>query len=329
MIPDLAFHQHYSRPVTDAKMVADRLATLMPKTQDFAVVGSPANFVSNKADVKINGMTLVALSHTPYRLDRIGCRFPEVWVPLHGMLTASDGDSRFQYGSDKAYFCASERRDVVTSTVSVVGFRFDMHRLNAVHAAMVGARVLGAIPLQTRTLQLDVNGVNFTALFLNALRQVDQLQSHPAVLEKLAIDDVFYRLLVGLLRPQLLLPVEAPDRTIGRAQKTISALCEFLQANLTKPIGLSQMEQISGLSARSLQYAFQKTYGMRPKEWLRQQRLHAARAMLQKPDQAIRITTLAYDFCFSSPSVFAHAYKMEFGETPSETLVRKHPIFRP
>ena len=143
------------------------------------------------------------------------------------------------------------------------------------------------------------------------------------MLEKLAADDVFYRLLAGLLMPETLLANDNTDRALGRSQKQISALCEFLQANLTKPIALTQMEQISGLSARSLQYAFQKSYGMRPKGWVRKQRLHAARAVLLKPDHAVKLTALAYEFCFPSPSVFSHAYQMEFGELPSETLNRK------
>ena len=169
MIPDLAFHNQTAHPVTNAKLVADRLVSLMPKAKDFSVLGSPAAFVSMKADVTINGMTLVAHSHSPYRLDREACRFPEIWIPLHGHVNAFDGEFRHSYGGDRAYFCTSDQRDVETSNVSVVGFRFDMHRLNAVHAAMVGARAPGAIPAQSRTLQLEVNGVSFRTLFLNAL----------------------------------------------------------------------------------------------------------------------------------------------------------------
>ena len=66
---------------------------------------------------------------------------------------------------------------------------------------------------------------------------------------------------------------------------------------------------------------------MRPKQWLSKQRLHAVRAVLEKPDQPIKLTALAYEFCFSSPSVFSRAYQMEFGELPSETLARKRAPF--
>jgi transcriptional regulator GlxA family with amidase domain len=36
--------------------------------------------------------------------------------------------------------------------------------------------------------------------------------------------------------------------------------------------------------------------------------------------EPVAITALAYDFCFASPSDFAHHYHQEFGELPSQTL---------
>ena len=102
----------------------------------------------------------------------------------------------------------------------------------------------------------------------------------------------------------------------------VAQLCEFFRANLKAPISLTEMGRRSGLSARVLQYSFQKAFGLRPKEWLRKQRLHAARAILLKPMQIISITARAYEFCFASPSDFAHRYKLEFGETPSDTIKR-------
>jgi transcriptional regulator GlxA family with amidase domain len=59
---------------------------------------------------------------------------------------------------------------------------------------------------------------------------------------------------------------------------------------------------------------------LRPKAWLRKQRLHAARAVLNDRSRKIKITSLAHDFCFHSPSEFAQHYLVEFGESPSETM---------
>jgi len=105
-------------------------------------------------------------------------------------------------------------------------------------------------------------------------------------------------------------------------QKEIMELCEWLNSRLTDVVSLTEMEQHSGLSARTLQYAFKSEFGARPTEWLRKQRLCAARDLLR--DQSIQktLTSLSYEFCFSSPSEFARFYKQEFGELPSQTARR-------
>lgn len=327
MVPDLVFHNHRAPSVTDVNLVGDRLSSLLPRLVDFSALGSKSAFVSRKADVEINGLKLVALSHTPYHLERIGCKFPEIWIPLSGELVASDGESQFRHGGDLAYFCNSERRDVETSTVSVIGFRFDMQRLNAVHRSMVGLRSAKDVRTHTRTFELTANGVSFLPLIQNILRQVDALQGDPRVLGNLAIDDSIYRLLAVILEPDILKDAAAPTGQSENTLKRISGLCEFLRANLAEPISLSEMENISGLSARSLQYAFQKAYGMRPKEWVKTQRLVAAHEILMRSGHYMKLTALAYDFCFPSPSAFSKTYKKQFGELPSETLARQRPRF--
>ena len=326
MVPDLVFHNHRAPSVTDVNLVGDRLSSLLPRLMDFSAIGSKSAFVSRKADVQINRLNLVALSHTPYRLERIGCKFPEIWIPLTGELVASDGQAQYRHGGDRAYFCNSERRDVETSTVSVIGFRFDMQRLNAVHRSMVGLRSGKDVRTDTRTFQLTANGVSFLPLIQNILRQVDALQGDARVLGNLGVDDSIYRLLATLLEPDILKD-PAPTGQGENSLKRISGLCEFLRANLAEPISLSDMEKISGLSARSLQYAFQKAYGMTPKEWVKIQRLHAAHAILVRSGDYVKLTALAYDFCFPSPSAFSQAYQKQFGELPSETLARKRPRF--
>ena len=83
------------------------------------------------------------------------------------------------------------------------------------------------------------------------------------------------------------------------------------------------MEQMSGLSSRVLQYSFKKHFGLRPKEWHRRERLHGARAALMRMDAGLKISSLAFDFGFPSASDFSHRYRQQFGELPSETMQRK------
>jgi transcriptional regulator GlxA family with amidase domain len=79
------------------------------------------------------------------------------------------------------------------------------------------------------------------------------------------------------------------------------------------------MEEISGLSARSLQLAFQKHFGMRPKQWVQHERLHEAYRIIKIGHEEMSMTELSYSLGFASPSLFAQAYRKKFGELPSMT----------
>ena len=94
-----------------------------------------------------------------------------------------------------------------------------------------------------------------------------------------------------------------------------------MRANLTEPINLTKMERISGLSARLLQYAFRRSFGLTPIEWLRRERLHAARRLILDRRRDASITAIALEFGFS-PSQFALYYRALFHERPSETRAR-------
>ena len=233
MIPELAFSDRAALPVTDVRHVRDRLEALMPKTMEFAVLGDRSYFASKKADLTINGMTLVALSHTPYQLDRNGCIHPEIWIPMSGHMDASDGRTKFTYGGLRGYFCTSETRNIRTTTVSALGLRFDLRRLNAVHAAMIGAPSVADLPAHSRLVDLEANGIHFLNLVRNLLRQIDELQANAAVLERMAMDDALYRLIVAMMKPELLLSRDSDSGPQSHSQERIRRLCEYLRANLT------------------------------------------------------------------------------------------------
>lgn len=56
-----------------------------------------------------------------------------------------------------------------------------------------------------------------------------------------------------------------------------------------EPLGNSDMERISGLSARALQYAFLQRYQCTPMQWVRDARLDRARIMLTQPEAHVAV----------------------------------------
>lgn len=106
-----------------------------------------------------------------------------------------------------------------------------------------------------------------------------------------------------------------------RARKLVHLCEDFAMVNPHMRIRLIDLCRETGVSERSLQYAFQEILGMSPMQYLMKIRLHQVRRALTeaKPHQ----TTVSNEACrwgFWHFGEFTHAYKAMFDELPSETL---------
>ena len=81
---------------------------------------------------------------------------------------------------------------------------------------------------------------------------------------------------------------------------------------------VADLARLSGISARSLQYAFQDRYQVTPMQYLRQVRLDRVHDDLAQGTATVA-DTAAY-WGFTNPSRFARAYRERFGEFPATTL---------
>ncbi len=103
----------------------------------------------------------------------------------------------------------------------------------------------------------------------------------------------------------------------------ITQVEEYLSAHLCEPVSRTELAQLAGVSVRTLSRAFLKRHGMGPMAFLRRRRLEAARMelLLAEPGEAT-ISQIALRYGFAQPSKFTMAYKAEFNEKPSDTLLR-------
>ncbi len=98
---------------------------------------------------------------------------------------------------------------------------------------------------------------------------------------------------------------------------------EYLRDTPNAQVPMSDLCKVSGISERSLQYAFRDAFGMTPNEAMLHRRLHFVRqALLSSDMQSASVTKLATKFGFSELGRFARRYKTLFGELPSQTLAR-------
>jgi AraC-like DNA-binding protein len=107
------------------------------------------------------------------------------------------------------------------------------------------------------------------------------------------------------------------------APRVVRLAEEFMLRRIREPATVDEVCVASGVSRRSLFAAFQAHHATGPIAWLRQRRLEAARALLEKPTcDDLRVADVALELGFPHVGEFAAAYRRAFGETPSVTLRR-------
>lgn len=136
----------------------------------------------------------------------------------------------------------------------------------------------------------------------------------------LRLDDLIRRLIVLLLLPDLL----APPMLASPLEDSFvhQELVDWLLAHLHEPISLTDMERRSSYSRRALQYAFKLRFGRGPMQWLRQQRLAKARALLEQPASRRSLAQVSQACGYLSQSSFSRDYLARYGERPSRTQRR-------
>jgi AraC-like DNA-binding protein len=97
---------------------------------------------------------------------------------------------------------------------------------------------------------------------------------------------------------------------------------DHIEANWTRPIAIEALSALCGCSARSLFHQFRRSRGYSPMEFLRHVRLHRARAMLARPQETTSVTDVAFACGFGNLGHFSKYFRDEFGEKPSDVLMR-------
>lgn len=97
---------------------------------------------------------------------------------------------------------------------------------------------------------------------------------------------------------------------------------EYIESNWDRAIGIEDLVEETGVGARAIFKAFQKSRGYSPMAFVRMVRLKEARKKLAAPDSETSVTKVAFACGFGNLGHFARDYREAFGERPSETLIR-------
>jgi len=117
-------------------------------------------------------------------------------------------------------------------------------------------------------------------------------------------------------------PVRPRPRSGRRFRAFVAARNQVLDSR-GDALTVRQLALSSGVSERTLEYAFRDLAGMSPKVFIRATRLNQVRRQLQIADTDNSISDVANRWGFWHMGQFAADYRAQFGELPSTTLRRR------
>lgn len=177
-----------------------------------------------------------------------------------------------------------------------------------------------ALSYSDNTLELTPSTARTLRQHMCHLKSVATLD--PTVLYQ---SDFIYELecaLPGHLMETIAVSKETPKRPELRTRHlALKKVVDFINESPEIVITVNDLCQITGVSERTLQYAFKEHFGLSPKRYLINVRLNAVRkALIRARPGEITITDIAHRFGFWHMSQFAADYRRLFGTLPSETL---------
>jgi AraC family transcriptional regulator, ethanolamine operon transcriptional activator len=113
------------------------------------------------------------------------------------------------------------------------------------------------------------------------------------------------------------------DRTRQARSRIVRVAEDHAQSRVDDPLHVTDLCRATGVSERSLEYAFKEVMGLTPVNYLVRLRLHRVRhALLAATQGSSTVSAEALKWGFWHFGEFSRAYKLCFGELPSDTLRR-------
>lgn len=328
-LPPLPFGDRQSVIETNVDLYVDRMSKVISSLKAYDPLEGANRFASKSTALVINGVKLVAGANTPVQASVGETTDTTLMVPFFGSNFTTVGNEILPWVAGQgAVYLPSTARGGQSSTRSVFNVSLEPLRLKATAGAMLGTPNECNVDLQldrARAVPFKSHGLALERVFHHVCAMIDSVDCNPQLLELLGVDDLLYRNIVLMLRPDLFVAAapgpNGPTDT-SRPRRALDPLCDYLLAHLGERITLTDMERISGVSSRGLQYAFLHRFGCSPLQWLRGIRLEQARRLIVTQGPATNITQLAMSCGFTKPSDFAEQYRRRFGELPSQARAR-------
>lgn len=156
-----------------------------------------------------------------------------------------------------------------------------------------------------------------------AFRSLEALHETPdSALARAALTDLVARMLLQTF-PNSASAAEDDRSGAAARSATVRRAVAHIDDHLDQPITIVDIARAARLTPRGLQAAFRRELDTTPMGYLRDARLAAAHAELQRVDPAVAsVPAIAARWGFPDPAYFARLYRRIYGTSPRRTLDR-------
>ncbi len=157
---------------------------------------------------------------------------------------------------------------------------------------------------------------NWLTLVLDRLIKNGSIAKEAAVLEHEVVEKLLHCITAPIETDWGKEPTDLRRNAVAKIQK-------YIAETGNTPDSINELCVIGAVSRRTLEYAFREIFSCSPRQFLKAQKLNAARLDLllaKQPDSTV--ATIAKAHGFSHMGQFASDYQRRFGEQPRQTLGR-------
>jgi AraC-like DNA-binding protein len=276
----------------------------------------------------LGSITLSASANLPVSAN-VSHTASHIMLPITGSVAYENQGNKLEARAGHTGVFLSDAK-FVSKTINYSGINVYFDKLQLIKTAkmMIGSQEASEINFSdNRHLHLNPHPTFSFDITLRHLHNVViNNHAHPEILRLLGMEDLFYRYMVFLLKPELLPSIFGPITSlppIPRGDSKLDAVCDYILANLRGVITLPDLEAHSGLSVRTLQYQFKKRFNCTPVEWIRKERLKLVYLELLAPEnKSTTIFCIALRCGFNHAGEFSKQFGLQYGASPSEVRSR-------
>lgn len=307
----------------DINSLYDLITGVTPTLKAYERVGGSGDFYHRTAFLELNDLALAATVCSPMTYEVAEDRHLYFIFPMHGEARARSQRRDYCVSpSLGAAIMPGHDRKGSMSEMSMLQATLKPERFKSTAITMIGTSCERQIEdrlERPQVLAMRPGHLRFDRLFPSICKTIDDCALQSPTLNALGFEDLFYRTVITMVFPELLLAPSTASPTFASVAP-LDRVCDYIDAHLTEAIYLTELEAISQLSTRSLQYAFLRRFGCSPTTWIRQRRLDLAHRRLMRAAPSETVTSIALDCGFSNPSDFARLYSKTYGVSPRLTL---------